>query len=104
MVNIIFVKNAESSLEERDESNAVLRSELSQQEDVKLYIQLPEYDAFRGYDLGNDEQLEKAAALILRTSICHRGGTLKHHISRLRRHDLFRKIKTLAAKWQERRV
>ena len=58
-----------SNLEESNEANAVLRSEFSQQEDVKLYSQLPDYDDFRGYDLGIDEQLELAATLILRIFI-----------------------------------
>ena len=58
-----------SNLEESNEANAVLRSEFSQQEDVKLYSQLPDYDDFRGYDLGIDEQLERAATLILLTFI-----------------------------------
>ena len=33
----------------------------SQKEDVKLYSQLPDYEDFRGYDLGIDEQLEEIA-------------------------------------------
>ena len=53
-----------SNLGESKEANAVLRSEFSQQEDVKLYSQLPDYDDFRGYDLGIDEQLERDASLI----------------------------------------
>ena len=46
-----------SNLEESKEVNAVLKDEFPQQEDVKLYSQLPDYDDFRGYDLGVDEQL-----------------------------------------------
>ena len=40
-----------SNLEESNEVNAILRNEFPHQEDVKLYIQLPYYDDFRGYDL-----------------------------------------------------
>ena len=64
-----FANMLRSNLEESNEVNAVLRSEFSQQEDVKLYSQLPDYDDFRGYDLGIDEQLELAATLILRIFI-----------------------------------
>ena len=42
---------------------------ISQREDFKLYSQLPYYDDFRGYDLGIEEQLERASTLILPTSI-----------------------------------
>ena len=52
-------------MEESKEANAILRNEFSQQEDVKLYSQLPDYDDFRGYDLGVEEQLERAATIIL---------------------------------------
>ena len=48
-------------MEESKEANAILRNEFSHQEDVKLYSQLPDYDDFRGYDLGADEQLEEIA-------------------------------------------
>merc|ERR1712112_684983 len=44
-----FANMLRSNLEESNEVNAVLRSEFSQQEDVKLYSQLPDYDVFRGY-------------------------------------------------------
>ena len=64
-----FANTLRRNLEESNEANAVLRSEFSQQEDVKLYSQLPDYDDFRGYDLGIDEQLERAASLILLTFI-----------------------------------
>ena len=43
-----FANMLRSELEESNEANAVLRSEFSQQEDVKLYSQLPGYDDFRG--------------------------------------------------------
>ena len=62
-----FANMIRSNLEESNEANAVLMSEFPQQEDVKLYSQLPDYDDFRGYDLGIDEQLERAATLILIT-------------------------------------
>ena len=48
-----FANMLRRNLEESNEANAVLRSEFSQQEDVKLYSQLPDYDDFRGYDLGS---------------------------------------------------
>ena len=64
-----FASMLRSKFEESNEANAVSRSEFSQQEDVKLYSQLPDYDDFRGYDLGIDEQLELDATLILRIFI-----------------------------------
>ena len=48
-----------SNLEESKDVSDVSRTEFPQQEDVKLYRQLPDYDDFRGYDLGIDEQLEE---------------------------------------------
>ena len=57
-----------SNLEESNEVNAVLRSEFSQQEDVKLYSRLPDYDDFRRYNLGIGEQLEQTATLIFANS------------------------------------
>ena len=53
-----------NNLEESKEANAILRNEFPQQEDVKLYSQLPDYDGFRGYDLGIDEQLGEIAKRI----------------------------------------
>ena len=58
-----------SELEESNGANAVLRSEFPQQEDVKLYSQLPDYDDFRGYDLGIEGKLGQIATLTLRISI-----------------------------------
>ena len=58
-----------SNLEESNEVSAVSVSEFPQQEDVKLYSQLPDYDDFREYDLGIDEQLELDDTLILRIFI-----------------------------------
>ena len=52
-----FANLLRNNLEESKEANAILRNEFPQQEDVKLYSQLPDYDDFRGYDLGIDEQL-----------------------------------------------
>ena len=63
-----FANMLRSNLEESNEVNAVLRSEFSQQEDAKLYSQLPDCDDFRGYGLGIDEQLEQIATLILQIS------------------------------------
>ena len=86
-----------SELEESNEANAVLRSEFSQQEDVKLYSQLPDYDDFRGYDLGIDEQLELAATLIFANFHKPSWQTLKHHLFTAKvPQKLFRKIKILA--------
>ena len=39
-----------------------------QKEDAELYSQLPDYDDFRGYDLGIDEQLGQIATPILQIS------------------------------------
>ena len=75
-----FTNMLRSNLEESKEANAVLRSEFSQQEDVKLYSQLPDYDDFRGYDLGIDEQLESAASLIFANFRKPSWQTLKRHL------------------------
>ena len=74
-----------SSLGESNEANAVLRNEFPQQEDVKLYSQLPDYDEFRGYDLGIDEQLEKATALIFANIHKPSWQALKHSLSTAKR-------------------
>ena len=63
-----FANMLRSNLEESNEANAVLRSEFSQQEDVKLYSQLPDYDDFRGYYLDIDDQLEEIANRIFANS------------------------------------
>ena len=76
-----FANMLRSNLEESNEANAVLRGEFSQQEDVKLYSQLPDYDNFREYDLGIDEQLECASTLIFANFHKPPWRTLKHHLS-----------------------
>ena len=92
-----FANMLRSNLEESNEVNAVLRSEFPQQEDVKLYSQLPDYDDFRGYDLGIDEQLELAATLIYANFHKPSWQTLKHHLFTAKvPQKLFRKIKFLA--------
>ena len=94
VVNILFANTLRNNLEESNEVNAVLRSEFSQQEDVKLYSQLPDYDEFRGYDLGIDEQLELAATLIFANFHKPSWQTLKHHLFTAKvPQKLFRKIK-----------
>ena len=76
-----FANMLRSNLEESNEVNAVLRSEFSQQEDVKLYSQLPDYDDFRGYNSGVDGRLEEIANRIFANS--HEPSwqkTLKHYL------------------------
>ena len=69
----------------------------SQQEDVKLYSQLPDYDDFRGYDLGIDEQLEQITTLIFANFHKPSWQTLKHHLFTAKLpQKLLRKIKMLA--------
>ena len=75
-----FANMIRSNLEESNEANAVLRSEFPQQEDAILYSQLPDYDDFRGYDLGIDEQLERAATLIFANFYKPSWQTSKHHL------------------------
>ena len=53
---------------------------ISQQEDVKLYSQLPDYDDFWGYDLGIGEKLERAATLIFANYHIPSWETSKHHL------------------------
>ncbi len=64
LYDLATIFHAYWNLGKGNEVSAVLRSEFPQQEDVKLYSQLPDYDDFRGYDLGIDEPLEQASALI----------------------------------------
>ena len=83
-----------SNLEESNEANAVLISEFPQQEDIKLYSQLPDYDDFRGYDLGIDEQLEKSDTLIYANFRKHPWQTSKRHLFTAKvPQKLFREIK-----------
>ena len=92
-----------SNSEESKEANAVLNDEFSQQEDVKLYSQLPEYDDFRGYDLGVDEQLGEIAHQIFVNFHKPSWQTLKHHlfVSKIPK-KLLRKIKILAENGKKR--
>ena len=53
-----------SSLGSTKESHLAGLDDFKQQGDVKLYSQLPDYDDFRGYDLGIDKQLEEIAKRI----------------------------------------
>ena len=46
-----------ASCESSPESNRALLNEFEIQEDVKMYIQLPGYDGFRGFDLPNEMDL-----------------------------------------------
>ena len=68
-------------MEESNGSNAALRNEFSQQEDVKLYSQLPDYGEFRGYGLGFGEQLEKQQLPFFVNFHKPSWQTLKHHLS-----------------------
>ena len=62
-----------------------------------MYSQLPDYDDFRGYDLGIDEQLERAATLIFANFHKPSWQTLKHHLFTAKApRKLFRKIKLLS--------
>ena len=68
------------------EVDAVSGNEFTHQEDFKLYSQLPDYDEFRGYGLGIDEQLEKGrGSHFLRTSISRPGELRSTIFSRMRR-------------------
>ena len=71
-----------------------MRGEFPQQEDVKLYSQLPDYDDFRGYNLGADEQLEEIARGIFVNFHKPSWKTLKHHLLMLKiPQKLFGKLK-----------
>ena len=86
-----------SNSEESKEAGAVLRGESPQQGDVKLYSQFPDYDDFRGYDLGTDEQLEETAKRIFVNFHKPSWRALKHHLSVSKMpQKLLRKIKVLA--------
>ena len=81
----------------KKESNASLLGDSQKQEGVKLYSQLPDYDDFQGYDLG-DEDISRQVALGIYANF-HKPSwqTLKHHLFTVKiTKKLFKKIKELA--------
>ena len=53
-----------SSLENGKEAHLVILCNFKQKADVKMYIQFPDYDDFRGYDLGLGGNLSHIARKI----------------------------------------
>ena len=69
-----------SSLEDGELSLLVVLDKFKQQEDVKMYIHLPDYDDFQGYDLGMVRTLNRVGRRIYANFHKPSWGTLKHHL------------------------
>ena len=68
-----------------------------QRGDVKLYIQLPYYGDFQGYDLGQEDILRQVAQRIYANSHKPSWRTLKHHMFPVGiPKKLFREIKAIS--------
>ena len=67
-----------SSLENENEARIVPANDFKQKEDLKMYIQLPYYDDFQGYDLGVDGILGRIAHQIYANFHKPSWQTLKH--------------------------
>ena len=69
-----------SSLENENEARVVRANDFKQQEDLKTYSQLPDYDDFQGYDMGADGILSRIAHKIYANFHKPSWGTWKLHL------------------------
>ena len=71
--------------------------DFEKQEDIKLYSQLPDYDDFQGYELGEDDILRQVSLRIYANFHKPSWGALKHHLFSVKiPKKLFREIKNWA--------
>ena len=86
-----------SSLDNGKEAHLAISDNFKHQEDVKLYIQLPDYGDFRGYDLGRGDTLNQVGRKIYGNSHKSSWQTLKHRLfSAITPSKLFRDAKAIA--------
>ena len=69
-----------SSLENGKEAHLVILCNFKQKADVKMYIQFPDYDDFRGYDLGLGGNLSHIARKIYANFHKPSWRALKHYL------------------------
>ena len=86
-----------SSLGNTKEAHLGVSDDFEQQEDVKLYSQLPDYDDFQGYDLGVGGVLSRIAHKIYAGFHKPSWRTLKHHwfMAKIQK-KLFRELNDVA--------
>ena len=65
---------------DRKEKHTIPAGDFKQQEDLKMYGQLPDYDGFRGYDLGIDSGLGRVDGKIYSNFHMPSWRTLKRHL------------------------
>ena len=71
---------SKSSLGNTKEANLAVLDNPKHQEDVKLYCQLPDYDDFQCYELGEADILRQVSHRIYANSHKPSWQTLKHHL------------------------
>ena len=69
-----------SSLGNTKEAHLAVLENSKQQEDVELYGQLPDYDDFQGYDLGQEDILRRIALGICDNFRKPPWQAIKHHL------------------------
>ena len=67
-----------SSIGNKQEARLAVSDKVKQKEDVKLHIQLPDYDDFQGYDLGMEGALHQVLRQIYANFHMPSWRTLKH--------------------------
>ena len=67
-------------LENENGAHIVSVNGFKQKEDLKMYIQLPDYDYFQGYDLGAGGVLSQISHKIYANFHKPSRATLKHHL------------------------
>ena len=88
---------SKSSLVDTKEAHLAILDNSKQQEDVKLYGQLPAYDDLQCYDLGQEDILRQVAQRIYANYHKPLWRTLKRHLFSVRSTgELFREIKSIS--------
>ena len=75
-------------MEDTKEAHLVVLEDYKKQEDVKLYGQLPDYDDFQGYDMGEEDVLRQVGLRIYANFHKPTWKTLKHHLLRQNRKEI----------------
>ena len=73
-----------SGIEDNQEANQLLLDGFKIQEDVKMYIQLPDYGDFRGFYLANESDLAAISKRGYEGFARPSRPTLKHHLLTIR--------------------
>ena len=83
-----------SRLGDTKEAHLAVLGDYEKQEDVKLYVQLPDYDGSQRYDMGKDDNLRQVALRIYANSHKPSWRTSKHHLCAAKiTKKLFKQIK-----------